>query len=98
MISERWDAVSFEDRMATAEFRISDKAHITIDESICRDCSTRECVVVCPANLFVPTASGGILFNYENCFECGSCYMICNKGSVAWSYPTGGHGIVFRRT
>jgi ferredoxin like protein len=95
---EQWAPVSFEDRIAASEFRISERAHITIDESVCSDCSTRECVIACPANLFVPTASGSILFNYENCFECGTCYLVCNKGSVSWSYPTGGYGVVFRRT
>ncbi len=38
----------------------------------------RACVTACPANLFAPTADGGILFNYEECFECGTCYMVCN--------------------
>jgi ferredoxin like protein len=56
-------------------------------------------VTACPANLFVPTSDGGILFNYENCFECGTCYMVCNKeGAISWSYPEGGFGIVFHRT
>ena len=33
----------------------------------------------CPAGLFVPTTDGGILFNYEQCFECGTCYQVCNQ-------------------
>ena len=43
-----------------------------------RGCTTRACVTACPANLFVPTSDGGILFNYEQCFECGTCYLVCN--------------------
>ena len=54
---------------------------------------------VCPANLFAPTADGGILFNYEECFECGSCYLVCNEaGAITWTYPEGGHGVVFHRS
>jgi ferredoxin like protein len=56
-------------------------------------------VVACPANLFVPTSDGGILFNYEQCFECGTCYLVCNsEGAITWTYPEGGYGVAFRRT
>ena len=29
-----------------------------------------------------------ILFNYEQCFECGTCYLVCNTGAITWTYPT----------
>ncbi len=91
--------VGFEDRMATVEFRAAAVAHITVDGDSCRGCTTKACVSVCPANLFVPTAGGGILFNYEQCFECGACYLVCNtEGAITWAYPEGGHGVVFRRS
>ena len=81
-----WAELSFQERIDTAG-------------DSCRGCTTRECVVACPANLFVPTSDGGILFNYENCFECGTCYMVCNEaGAITWTYPEGGYGIVFHRT
>ena len=81
---ERWRGISFEDRMAT------------VDSDRCRSCTTQACVTACPANLFAPTADGGILFNYEECFECGTCYMVCNEeGAIDWTYPDGGYGVVF---
>jgi ferredoxin like protein len=91
--------VSFEARMETVDFRVDpDRAHITVDGDACQGCSTQGCVVACPANLFVPRADGGILFNYEQCFECGTCYLVCNtEGAITWTYPEGGHGVVFRR-
>ena len=47
----------------------------------------------------MPTSDGGILFNYEQCFECGTCYLVCNEeGAITWTYPDGGHGVVFKRT
>ncbi len=96
---ERWPAVSFEDRMATVEFRIAPDAHIVVDSDVCRSCTTRVCVSACPANLFAPTSDGGILFNYEECFECGTCYLICNhEGAITWGYPEGGSGVVFHRS
>jgi ferredoxin like protein len=94
-----WAELSFEERMARSEFRIAPQPHIVVDGDKCEGCSTKGCVVACPANLFVPKADGGILFNYEQCFECGTCYLVCNvEGAISWSYPEGGHGIVFRRT
>jgi len=94
-----WPEVSFEDRMGTVEFRVGTRAHITVDGDACRGCTTKACVTACPANLFVPTSDGGILFNYEQCFECGTCYLVCNTaGAIEWTYPDGGHGVVFHRS
>ena len=94
-----WSAIGFDDVMATTRFDVHERAHIVVDGDVCRDCSTRDCIVACPAKLFVPTADGGILFNYEQCFECGTCYLVCNReGAISWSYPEGGHGVVFRRS
>lgn len=94
-----WSDVTFIDTMATAEFRVHPTAHIVVDGAICAECTTRECVVACPANLFVPTTDGGIVFNYEQCFECGTCYLVCNQqGAITWNYPPGGHGVVFHST
>ncbi len=96
---ERWPELSFEDLIGSTRFDVHERAHITVDDTICADCSTRECIVACPANLFVPTSDGGILFNYEQCFECGTCYLLCNKeGAITWTYPEGGYGVVFKRT
>jgi ferredoxin like protein len=89
---------AFDDRMALVEFRLSERAHITVDTEVCRACPTRACVHACPADLFAPTADGGIVFSYEQCFECGLCYQLCDgDGAIRWSYPDGGHGVVFRK-
>ena len=96
---ETWPEISFSDRMDTVDFKVDDKAHITVDGKVCADCSTRACIVACPADLFVPTSAGGIVFNYEQCFECGTCYLVCNhEGAISWSYPEGGFGVIFRTT
>lgn len=91
--------LAFTERMDTVEFRVHERAHIVVDGRKCYDCSVKSCITACPANLFVPTADGGILFNYEQCFECGTCYMVCNEeGAISWSYPDGGHGVVFHES
>jgi len=96
--TERYGDLAFDDRMATVDFRVDERAHITVDSDVCRSCTTRACVTACPANLFAPTSDGGILFNYEQCFECGTCYQVCDsEGAITWTYPDGGHGVVFRQ-
>ena len=96
---EQWPARSFEELIGSTRFDVHERAHIVVDGDSCRGCTTRACVVACPAKLFVPTADGGILFNYEQCFECGTCYLVCNtEGAISWQYPDGGHGVVFRRS
>jgi ferredoxin like protein len=93
------DTMAFEDRMATPRFDVAREAHIKVDTALCGGCSAQKCVQTCPAGLFVPTSDGGIVFNYEQCFECGACYMVCDvEGAISWSYPLGGAGVVFRRT
>jgi len=85
--------------MATTEFRVAPRPHITIDDDACHGCTTKACVTACPARLFVTTSDGGVLFSYEQCFECGACYLVCNvAGAIRWSYPEGGAGVVFRRS
>jgi ferredoxin like protein len=96
--AERWADVSFDDRMATVDFRVGQRAHIFVDSDVCRSCTTRACVTACPANLFAVRSDGGILFNYEQCFECGTCYLVCDGGNaITWTYPDGGHGVVFHQ-
>ena len=98
MSDATFDRLDFEDRMASVAFDVDERAHIVVDGDSCHGCTTKACVSVCPARLFVPLGDGGILFNYEQCFECGSCYMVCNEaGAITWSYPEGGKGVVLRR-
>ena len=78
-MSLQWPDISFQDRMATAEFRVHERAHIVVNSDSCNGCTTRACVVACPANLFVPTSDGGIVFNYEQCFECGLATWYATK-------------------
>ncbi|MGH3439725.1 MAG: ferredoxin family protein [Sciscionella sp.] len=97
-VENRYRELAFETRMASVDFRVGQRAHISVDTDVCRSCTTKACVHACPADLFVPTADGGILFNYEQCFECGTCYQVCDSaGAITWSYPDGGHGVVFRK-
>ncbi len=86
-----------DERISKTRFRVDSRAHITVNNAVCKDCSTQACVYACPANLFTPLSDGTILFNYEQCFECGTCYVACNReGAITWTYPRGGFGVSFR--
>lgn len=88
-----------EEKMRTARFKTDDRPHIVVDPEKCGSCAVRSCVTVCPANLFVPLDDGSVLFNYEQCFECGACYFVCAKdGGISWTYPRGGFGVTFRES
>ena len=66
-VTERWPDISFEDLIGSTRFDVHERAHITVDDTVC----------------------GG-------CTECGTCYLVCNKeGAITWTYPEGGHGVVF---
>ena len=93
-------AQPFEELIGSTEFRRPPRRpHRRRRDRSAATAAPGECVVACPANLFVPTADGGILFNYEQCFECGTCYLVCNEeGAISWSYPIGGYGVVFHRS
>ena len=74
------------------------RPHIILNADSGSGCSTQACVTACPANLFVVTSSGGIVFNYAQCFECGTCYLVCDtEGALTWTYPDGGHGVGYAR-
>jgi ferredoxin like protein len=90
--------IGFEERMASVEFRVASRPHIVLHADTCHGCTARACVTACPAGLFVVTGDGSVVFNHERCFECGTCYLVCNEpGALDWSYPEGGHGVVFAR-
>ncbi len=88
--------VSIEQKLDTVRFKIDHTAHIVVDTSRCSNCAPKTCVYVCPAHLFELSATGEVLFSYEHCFECGTCYIACSEGAVAWSYPRGGYGVCLR--
>ena len=84
-----WPAISLRGPDgARSSFRVHERATSPSTATPAAAARREACVVACPANLFVPTADGGILFNYEQCFECGTCYLACNtEGAITWTLP-----------
>ncbi len=82
-------------KLGTLTFRPDPEPHITIEPERCRCCAGRPCTTVCPAGLYV-WENDQLVHNCEGCLECGSCRAVCPHGAIAWRYPLGGYGVLYR--
>ena len=94
-------AVNVEDKLFQNRYKVDHgRPHIQIkDAAICaNDCAEQQCTYVCPAACFRKTSRKVLkVGNFDGCLECGSCRVICTEHTnVAWEYPRGGHGILFK--
>ncbi len=81
------------------QFIVDDKPHIVINKEICKNCDSRACVKACPAKCYTFDETTKLLsVVYENCLECGTCQVICEKKALDWTYPRGGFGVNYRLT
>lgn len=87
-------SMTMEERLALNHYEVDDQAHIRLKEEICRQCSHRVCLFVCPAECF-KERNGEISFSHEGCLECGSCHISCGSEAIEWSYPRGHFGISY---
>ena len=83
-----------EDKLAVNTYATDKDVHIAIQEDICQACDHHRCLNACPADCY-KLSEGHISYSYEGCLECGSCRIVCDKGSVIWKMPRGGLGVCF---
>ena len=83
-----------EDKLAVNTYATDKDVHITIQEEICQACDHHRCLNACPANCY-KLSEGRVSHSYEGCLECGSCRIVCDKGSVKWNLPRGVLGVCF---
>ncbi|RLE76230.1 MAG: ferredoxin family protein [Thermoprotei archaeon] len=88
--------LSIEERLALDVFNVDKEPHIIVDTEKCKECETKPCLYVCPANLYTLEENGELKFNYEGCLECGSCRIVCPHDAIKWNYPRGTFGVHFR--
>jgi ferredoxin like protein len=78
-------------------FESDEQAHIILNREICTGCQQHSCVQACPAKCYTFTAETQRMdLAWENCLECGTCLIICDKKAVEWGYPRGGYGVEYR--
>jgi ferredoxin like protein len=91
--------LNIDDLTHLTQYLVDDQPHIVVNREVCRACDRRPCVTACPANCYTWDEATKLLrVVYETCLECGTCYVICDKGAVDWTYPRGGFGVNYRLT
>lgn len=89
--------INIENLSQITRFNCDGQSHIILNKEVCSSCDNHACVAACPANCYLYDAETGRLdVVYENCLECGTCYVICDKKAIDWSYPRGGYGVHYR--
>lgn len=83
-------------RLKFSRYRLDREAHIRVNYEKCGKCLHRACLTACPAQCYLPQPEKGVVFNYEGCLECGTCYLLCDQGALNWRFPRGGCGISYR--
>ena len=91
--------LSLDARLGLDKYGIDEEqSHIVVDHELCRNCSAKPCLTVCPAHVY-EWIDDRVAVRYENCLECGTCQLACDhggNGGITWSNPQGGFGILFR--
>jgi len=91
--------LSLDARLGLDKYGIDEEqSHIVVDHELCRNCSAKPCLTVCPAHVY-EWIDDRVAVRYENCLECGTCQLACDhggNGAITWSNPQGGFGILFR--
>lgn len=92
--------INVEEKLFQNRYKVDHgRPHIQIrDAELCRSqCSDQSCTYVCPAACYKLEGNGAVTLITDGCLECGSCRVICTEHmNVAWEYPRGGHGILFK--
>lgn len=92
--------VNVEEKLFQNRYRVDHgRPHIRIlAPEVCRsECHDQPCTFVCPALCYKAEGNGAVTLITDGCLECGSCRIICEEHhNVEWTYPRGGHGILFK--
>ncbi len=89
---------TIEDKLYLVQYHHASESHIQVNEGICRSCGIdRICLTICPAKVYeLDEGANKIRVNFENCLECGTCWVACTEGAIDWRNPQGGFGVRFR--
>ncbi|MDH5401592.1 MAG: 4Fe-4S dicluster domain-containing protein [Candidatus Heimdallarchaeota archaeon] len=71
-----------------------ENAHIVVNGNICKNCPHHLCIAGCPTECF-KFYENEMVFQYEDCVECGTCDIMCDQGAVSWNNPRGTYGVKY---
>jgi ferredoxin like protein len=98
MALTRW---SLAERLGSVTYASDKDPHLTLSEpELCRRCTLKPCIRVCPAEVYQwANEEGRLRIRYENCLELGACRIACTQignGALRWEFPRGSKGVTFR--
>lgn len=78
------------------KYELDESSHISIDEDVCKMCSRKYCLTVCPAHVYSLNEMGVVVADHAGCLECGTCIVACELDGLSWHMPNGGMGVSYR--
>ncbi|MFX1341795.1 MAG: ferredoxin family protein [Promethearchaeota archaeon] len=87
--------MQLEERLGLLNYNFDKEPHIIVKTEGCENCDPKPCMAGCPAGCF-KMDNGKLIFNYEDCIECGTCKIVCPNDILEWNYPRGTFGVAFR--
>ncbi len=63
---------------------------VRVDSEKCNGCA--DCMKVCLAGCFTVEQGKARVTGLDECMECASCWYICERGAIRFSWPEGGKG------
>lgn len=86
--------MKLEEKLGLLRYNIDKEPHILVKLEKCEKCQTKPCIAGCPAGCF-KIEMKKLVFNYEDCIECGTCKILCPRYIIDWNYPRGTFGVSF---
>jgi ferredoxin like protein len=92
-MSVRLEEKLFQNRYLVDEGR----PHVCIDAQALAPATLKSLASICPAGCWSVAEDGTAQATLDGCLECGTCRLLAEPGGgIAWNYPRGGYGIVYK--
>jgi ferredoxin like protein len=92
------ETVRVEDKLYYNRYVVdAGRAHITVTPHEKPSPNLIAMTKLCPAGCYTVNELGQVDLTPDGCFECGTCRVLCEpSGEIAWNYPRGGYGVLFK--
>lgn len=89
--------MNINDKLASLKYNKGKQSHLSVDDSVCKNCSEKYCCYICPADVYEwNSEKNQMTIRYENCLECGACKIACDNNNILWKYPDAEHGVKYK--
>lgn len=91
-------ALRVEDKLYQNRYLVdAGRPHITVRPHTVPTPALRSLLTACPARCYELNDAGQVEITADGCMECGTCRVIAEpSGDIAWSYPRGGYGVLYK--